>query len=89
MTVWLSPEVEARGGQTIYSDLAITVCLTLGMVCKQPLRQTEGFVRSLVKLLGVEIIIPPRKTVVLSSGYNQRSRGETQMGVGRWSPVAK
>ena len=61
VTVWLSSEVEAlwraerrktRGGQPTYSDLAITVCLTLGLVYKQPLRQTEGFVRSLVKLMG-------------------------------------
>jgi hypothetical protein len=61
VTVWLSPEMAAawraerrnvRGGQPVYSDLAITVCLTLGMVYKQPLRQTEGFVRSLVRLMG-------------------------------------
>jgi hypothetical protein len=37
----------------VYSDLAITVCLTLGMVYKQPLRQTEGFVRGLVRLMGL------------------------------------
>ena len=44
VTVWLSSEVEAlwraerrktRGGQPTYSDLAITVCLTLGMVYKK------------------------------------------------------
>ena len=66
VTVWLSSEVEAlwraerrktRGGQPTYSDLAITVCLTLGVVYKQPLRQTEGFVRSLVKLMGVDICV--------------------------------
>ena len=71
VTVWLSPEVEAawraergktRGGQAVYSDLAITVCLTLGMVYKQPLRQTEGFVRSLVKLMGVDIRVPDTST---------------------------
>jgi hypothetical protein len=67
VTIWLSPEVEAawraerrktRGGQPVYSDLAIMVCLTLGMVYKQPLRQTEGFVRSLVKLIGVDLPVP-------------------------------
>ncbi len=71
VTVWLSPEVEAawraerrktRGGQPVYSDLAITVCLTLGMVYKQPLRQTEGFMRSLVKLMGVDIRVPDFST---------------------------
>ena len=71
VTIWLSGEVEAawhaerrktRGGQPTYSDLAITVCLTLGMVYKQPLRQTEGFVRSLVKLMGVDIRVPDFST---------------------------
>ncbi len=71
VTVWLSAQVEAlwraerrktRGGQPTYSDLAITVCLTLGMVYKQPLRQTEGFVRSLVKLMGVDICVPDFST---------------------------
>ena len=71
VTLWLSDEVQAawsaerrktRGGQPVYSDLAITVCLTLGMVYKQPLRQTEGFVRSLVKLMGVDIRVPSYST---------------------------
>ncbi len=71
VTVWLSPEVETawraeprktRGGQPIYSDLAITVRLTLGMVYKQPLRQTEGFVRSLVKLMGIGLRVPDYST---------------------------
>ena len=71
VTVWLSSEVEAlwraerrktRGGQPTYSDLAITVCLTLGLVYKQPLRQTEGFVCSLVKLMGVDICVPDFST---------------------------
>ena len=50
--LWRAERRKTRGGQPTYSDLAITVCLTLGMVYKQPLRQTEGFVRSLVKLMG-------------------------------------
>ncbi|SEO31903.1 Transposase DDE domain-containing protein [Pseudorhodobacter antarcticus] len=80
ITVWLSPEVEAawraerrrtRGGQPVYSDLAITVCLTLGMVYKQPLRQTEGFVRSLVKLMGLDI------RVLNYSTFSRRGTGLT------------
>ena len=72
VTVWLSPEMAAawraerrnvRGGQPVYSDLAITVCLTLGMVYKQPLRQTEGFVRSLVRLMGLDIRVPDYSTL--------------------------
>jgi len=80
VTVWLSPEVEAawraerrkmRGGQPVYSDLAIRVCLTLGMVYKQPLRQTEGFVRSLAKLMGVDIRVPDYST------FSRRGTGLT------------
>ena len=55
VTVWLHPDVagawdagrrKTPGGQPVYSDLAITTCLTLGMIYKQPLRQTEGLVDS-------------------------------------------
>jgi hypothetical protein len=38
--------------------LAIELCLTLGMVFKQPLRQTEGLMRSIAKLLSVDIAVP-------------------------------
>ena len=71
VTIWLSLEVEAawraerrktRGGQPVYSDLAITVCLMLGMVYKQPLRQTEGFVRSLIKIMGLDLAVPDYST---------------------------
>jgi|GEM_PF-1316440 len=71
-TVWLSPEVEdgwraerrkSRGGQLVYSDLAITVCLILGMVYKQPLRQTEGLVRGLVRLMGLDLSVPGFSTL--------------------------
>jgi len=80
VTVWLSPEVEAawraerrktRGGQPVYSDLAITVCLTLGIVYKQPLRQTEGLVRSLVRLMGLDIRVPDYST------FSRRGTGLT------------
>ena len=64
VTVWLRPggegfvarrALQIRGGQPTYSDLAITVCLTLGMVYKPPLRQIEGFMRCLLKPMGVDI----------------------------------
>lgn len=71
VTIWLSPEVEdawcadrrkTPGGQPLYSDLAITACLTLGMIYKQPLRQTEGLVRSLLRLMGLDIQVPHYST---------------------------
>jgi len=67
LTVWISEEILALwaaaprttpGGQAVYSDLAIELCLTFGMVFKQPLRQTQGLMRSIAGLLGVEIAAP-------------------------------
>lgn len=78
LTVWISPDVQSkwaapqrgsRGGQPRYSDLAITVCLTLGMVYKLPLRQTQGLVRSISQLMGLGVSVPD------SSTLSRRGRG--------------
>jgi hypothetical protein len=51
-----------RGGQAIYADIAIETRLALRLVLHQPLRQTEGALRSIVDLLGVQIRIPDHTT---------------------------
>ena len=43
-------------GHRKYSDLAIVTTLTLRTVFRLPLRQTEGFVSSLIALMGLEIL---------------------------------
>ena len=58
LAVWSAPRRTTPGGQPVYSDLAIEMCLTLRMVFKQPLRQTEGLMRSISKLMGVDIAVP-------------------------------
>ena len=72
VTIWLSPEaIEAwkarpngrRGAQPKFSDLAIETALTLRLVFHLPLRQTEGFLRSLFKLMGVEFDVPDHTTL--------------------------
>ncbi len=72
LTVWLSDEaLEAwretpsgkPGGQRTYADIAIEAALTIRMVFHLPLRQTEGFLRSLVQMLEVEILIPDHTTL--------------------------
>lgn len=72
LTVWISDEAlglwsaarrTTRGGQPRYSDLAIEICLTLGMVFKQPLRQTQGFMRRIAGIVGVEIAVPDFSTL--------------------------
>ncbi|SFF27960.1 Transposase DDE domain-containing protein [Sulfitobacter brevis] len=58
LALWSAPRRTTRGGQPHYSDLAIELCLTLGLVFKQPLRQTQGLMRSIARLLGVGIAVP-------------------------------
>jgi hypothetical protein len=67
LTVWLSEETidswreppsGKPGGQRTYANIAIEAALTIRMVFHLPLRQTEGFLRSLADMLEVEIPIP-------------------------------
>lgn len=60
---WFAPKRTGRGGQPKYSDFAIETCLTLGLIFHQPLRQTQGFVRSLLELMGVELPVPDFSTL--------------------------
>jgi hypothetical protein len=55
---WPAPCKSSRGGQPIYAGLAIEAVLTLRLVFHLPLRQAEGFTRSVPRLLGLEIIVP-------------------------------
>lgn len=72
LTVWISDEAlclwsasrrTSRGGQPKYSDLAITMCLTLRIAFDLPLRQTQGLMRSVATLMGVDIAVPDFSTL--------------------------
>ena len=72
LTVWLSedainswrePPSGKPGGQRTYTDIAIEAALTIRMVFHLPLRQTEGFLRSLADLLHVDLPIPDHTTL--------------------------
>lgn len=63
LTLWSAPRRTTQGGQPRYSDLAIELCLTLGILFKQPLRQTQGLMRSIARLLGVAISVPDFSTL--------------------------
>lgn len=65
---WNAEKRTTPGGQPIYSDLAILTCLTLRLVFRQGLRQTEGLAGSIVKLLGVDLDIPSYSTLSRRSG---------------------
>ena len=60
---WRAPRRTSRGGQPIYADLAIEVVLTLRLVFHLALRQAEGFTRSVLRLLGLEIAVPDHCTL--------------------------
>jgi hypothetical protein len=54
LAVWSAPPRTTAGGQPVYFDLAIEMCQTLRMVFKQ----TQGLMRSISKLMGVDITVP-------------------------------
>ncbi|WP_171181223.1 IS5 family transposase [Ruegeria sp. HKCCD8929] len=60
---WASPRRKTRGGQARYSDLAIEICLTLRAVFRLPLRQTQGFMRSIARLMGIDLVVPDFSTL--------------------------
>ncbi|MEP2781320.1 MAG: IS5 family transposase [Pseudoruegeria sp.] len=81
LALWPAPRRTTRGGQRRYSDLAIEMCLTLGLVFKQPLRQTQGVMRSIAKLLGVEIAVPDFSTLSRrGSGLTLRPKPNSKSG---------
>lgn len=54
-----------RGGQPKYTEKAITALLSLRFVFKQPLRSMEGFAKSLVSMMGLELDVPDYSTLSL------------------------
>ena len=65
---WQAPMTGRRGGQAVFSDLAIETGLALRLVLHQPLRQTEGALKSIADLLGVAIRIPDHTTLSRRGG---------------------
>ena len=68
VAAWYAPATGARGGQPIYSATAIETGLALRLVFHQPLRQTEGLLRSIAEVLGIAIAIPDHTTLSRRSG---------------------
>jgi hypothetical protein len=72
LTVWFTEEVitawraeprTTRGGQPHYSALAIRTALTLRAVFRLALRQTEGLIGSILRLLGLNLAVPDHSTL--------------------------
>ena len=60
---WNAPPSGKPGGQPTCSDLAIITALTLRTVFHLPLRQTEGFVGSLMRLMRLDLEVPDHTTL--------------------------
>ena len=60
---WIPSGRRSRGAQRRYSDLAIETALTLGILFRLPLRQTEGFVGSLLRLMDLDLRPPDHSTL--------------------------
>lgn len=60
---WIPRGKRRRGAQRRYSDLAIETALTLGILFHLPLRQAEGFVGSLLKLMDLDLRSPDHTTL--------------------------
>jgi hypothetical protein len=72
LTVWFTEEAIAAwraeprttpGGRPHYSTLAIMTALTLRAVFGLALRQTEGLIGSIMRLLGLELAVPDHSTL--------------------------
>jgi len=60
---WHPPRGGSRGGQRVYSGLAIETVLSVRLVFKQALRQAEGFVESILGLMGLDLKTPDHTTL--------------------------
>lgn len=91
MSVWLSSDIEkswyyrekqSPGGEIVYSDHAIELCLTFKHLLGLAYRQTEGFVESLFELASIGLVVPSysqlqrrSKRVKVSLGRAKKSQG--------------
>jgi hypothetical protein len=60
---WAPPMTGKRGAQPVYADLALATALTCRLRFHLPLRQTEGFLRSVLQLMGLTLPCPDHTTL--------------------------
>ena len=70
LTIWFDPDMAwaakptgKRGRQPLYSDAAVQTCLTMKVLFGMALRQTTGFVESLLVLIGLDWDVPDFSTL--------------------------
>ncbi|MFT5432467.1 MAG: hypothetical protein ACI9OJ_003166 [Myxococcota bacterium] len=100
IAAWNARKDGRAGGQRRYSDLAIVTALTLRTVFHLPLRQTEGFLGSLIRLMDLDLDTPEHTTLSRRSAtvevpkFDRRHHGPIHlaidstglkiMGAGEW-----
>ena len=60
---WAAKPTGKRGRQPLYSDAAVQTCLTMKLLFGMALRQTTGFVESLLYLIGLGWDVPDFSTL--------------------------
>ena len=60
---WAAKPTGKRGRQPLYSDAAVQTCLTMKLLFGMALRQTTGFVESLLCLIGLNWTVPDVSTL--------------------------
>ncbi len=63
IAAWKAEPRTTRGGQPLYSALAVATALTLRAVFRLALRQTEGLIGSVITLLGLNLAVPDHSTL--------------------------
>lgn len=70
LTIWFDPDMiwaamptGKRGRQPVCSDAAVQTCLTMKVLFGMALRQTTGFVESLISLVGLDWDVPDFSTL--------------------------
>ena len=60
---WQAEPSGRPGNQPVYSDFAIQIVIQFGKVFHQKLRQTEGLLEDVFKLMGIKLFVPDYSTV--------------------------
>ena len=66
---WYDQRPSQRGAQFVYSDSTIEWMLTVRVLLGLPLRQTQGFIQSLLDLMGLALAAPDYSTLSRRQGH--------------------
>ncbi len=75
---WFAAAANRRGQPTIFSDLAIETCLFVRSAFDLALRQTQGFMRSVFSLMGLNLPVPDFSTLSRRAGGLKHSKSKSQ-----------